>query len=59
MIAIRKLNDTLRTTLQGGQVVMTPGVCEMPDDDRVELLTAVMSFDQFDHGCDPHGEHDF
>ena len=56
---IRELNDTFRTTFTGGGVMMTSGVAEMKPEARANLITAVRSFDRFDRGNDPHGEHDF
>lgn len=55
---IRELNDKLRTTFIGGQVVLTRGVRACPRGE--ELLKAVQTF-QF-HGVDgnnPYGENDF
>ena len=56
---VRALNDALRRSFIGGQVVETPGVVALPEAERVALLFAVRRFDQFDAGNDPHGEHDF
>ncbi len=56
---IRVLNDNFRTTLVGGQVVMTQGVSELPLDTKARVIIAVRSFEQFTPENDPHGEHDF
>lgn len=56
---IRNLNDAFRSTLRGGQVMMTPGVNELPDCVKAEVISQVASFDRFDEDNDPHGEHDF
>lgn len=56
---IRVLNDNFRTTLIGGQVVMTQGVSDLPLDTKARVIIAVRSFEQFTPENDPHGEHDF
>lgn len=56
---IRTLNDIFRATFNGGQVVVTPGVDQLPPDSKMRLVRAVQSFDTFDDGNDPHREHDF
>jgi hypothetical protein len=56
---IRLLNDSFRTTFVGGQVVMTPGVAELPADEKARVLLTVQGFAAFDAENDPHGEHDF
>jgi hypothetical protein len=56
---VRVLNDNFRTTFVGGQVVMTPGVAELPLDEKARIILAVQGFTDFDAGNDPHDEHDF
>jgi hypothetical protein len=56
---IRVLNDNFRSTLVGGQVVMTQGVAELPLDSKARVILAVQSFSNFTKDNDPHGEHDF
>jgi len=56
---IRELNDTLRRTFLGGQVLLTSGVDALPPEVKAKVLQAVRSFDAFDGGNDPHREHDF
>ena len=56
---VQALNDALRRSFAGGQVVETPGVVELLEADRITLLLAVRRFDRFDPDNDPHGEHDF
>ncbi|MBB3952804.1 DUF3768 domain-containing protein [Aureimonas jatrophae] len=53
------LNDALRRTFTGGQVVLTRGVADLAPLDRLAVLDAVRGFDAFTSGCDPYGEHDF
>ena len=50
-------NDTFRRTFLGGRVVLTPGVSEA--EDREKILTAVREFNSFNPDNDPHLEHDF
>ena len=57
--AIRALNDGLRTTLQGGRVMMTVGIRAQGEEFVGKALTALRDFKDFDEDNDPHGEHDF
>ena len=56
---IAQLNDKLRKTSLGGQVMVTRGVTALADFDAVELMTALAAYDSFDEANDPHGERDF
>jgi hypothetical protein len=56
---IEVLNDNFRTSFQGGRVVMTQGVAELPLDIKARLILAVQSFNTFNRDNDPHREHDF
>ena len=56
---IRALNDTFRTTLTGGKVLMTAGVNALPPDVKALVIQRVMTFSEFNEENDPHGEHDF
>ena len=56
---IADLNDALRRTFAGGQVVMTAAVNELPRDVKARVLQKVQSFSKFDADNDPHHEHDF
>jgi len=56
---IRVLNDNFRSTLNGGQVVMTQDVDALPLDTKARVILAVQSFSNFTKEDDPHGEHDF
>ena len=56
---IRELNDAFRKTFTGGQVLLTPGVNELPSDVRAMAIRKVATFDAFTPDNDPHGEHDF
>lgn len=56
---MRALNDAFRLTFQGGTVVVTQGVDNLPTETKRCLLTAVRAFDAFTPDNDPYGEHDF
>ena len=56
---IAHLNDTLRSTMLTGKVVMTAGIASLPDDIKEQIITRVRAFDDFSEDNDPHGEHDF
>ncbi|MCP3475053.1 DUF3768 domain-containing protein [Bradyrhizobium sp. CCGUVB1N3] len=58
-VRIRALNDAFRQTFQGGRVMMTSGVADLPDEVKAAVLQLVASFNQFTEDNDPHGEHDF
>ena len=59
MAEIRRLNDALRTTFQGGKIMMTAGVRELGDQLTAQALMRMRQFDGFNADNDPHGEHDF
>ena len=56
---IRKLNDRFRTTMTGGQVLMTAGVDALPSDVKAMVIRRVATFSDFTADNDPHREHDF
>lgn len=56
---IRQLNDAFRRTFKGGQVLMTPGVCDLPRMVLAEVIRKTTEFDAFSPDNDLHGEHDF
>jgi hypothetical protein len=56
---IRALNDQLRTTGQGGDVVATRGIASLDLPTKAAIFAAVQAFDRFTSDNDPHGEHDF
>jgi hypothetical protein len=59
MNKIALLNDALRTTFTGGQVVVTAAVDALPVDVKANVLQKVRTFKEFDLDNDPHREHDF
>ena len=56
---IRALNDTLRTTGQGGTILLTRGVQALGENRLQEIIKAMQAFDDFTEENDPHEEHDF
>lgn len=56
---IAALNDAFRSTFQGGKVVMTAGLYELPAIVRAHALIKTAEFGAFDPANDPHGERDF
>lgn len=60
---IRELNDRMRSdgpvTHEGARWICTPGLTSLGPEAVVEAVRAVRRFEKFDHGNDPHGEHDF
>jgi hypothetical protein len=56
---IRALNDLLRTTGQGGDIVVTRGIASFDLPTKVAIFAAVQAFDRFTTDNDPYGEHDF
>jgi hypothetical protein len=56
---IRELNDTFRTTMTGGRMMMTAGVNALPPDVKAIVVRHVTTISDFNEDNDPHGEHDF
>jgi len=56
---IRALNDALRQTGKGGQLLATSGVSALGPLFLMEVCTAMAAFTAFDEDNDPHSEHDF
>lgn len=59
MSDIAKLNDNLRRTFTGGQVLLTAGIDSLPADDKANILSMVRNFNDFNEDNDVYGEHDF
>ena len=56
---IRGLNDLLRKTSQGGQIVMTVGVSQLGKETIRRIAESVQNYNDFSPDNDPYGEHDF
>jgi len=56
---IAALNDLARKTLQGCEVIFTPGILACEEFESCEVLHLVRDFDAFTAENDPYGEHDF
>ena len=55
---IAMLNDYLRASFQGGKVVTTAAVAELPSEVRAKVLDVTRKFNDFTRDNDPYGEHD-
>jgi hypothetical protein len=55
----RALNDQLRTTGNGGRLVVTNGIAALPGHTVTAIFLAVQTFTGFTPDNDPYGEHDF
>jgi len=55
---IAELNDRLRQTFVGGQVLLTSSVAALEEVPKAKVLQAVRDFSAFNEGNDPHGERD-
>jgi hypothetical protein len=55
--AIAELNDTARTTFIGCKLLLTSGVSELDQDQKI--FTLVREYNTFNEDNDPYGEHDF
>jgi len=53
------LNDQLRETGQGGQIIATQGIATLPQETQLALSQAIQDFSNFSEENDPYGEHDF
>ena len=58
-LKIQKLNDSFRTNLSGGKVMITKGLSLLPPDDVNNIVRQVQNFNSFNKSNDPYGEHDF
>ncbi|WP_316356889.1 DUF3768 domain-containing protein [Devosia sp.] len=56
---IAALNDQLRTTFCGGEIMITGGVASLDEVNRALVLASVQSFAEFSLENDPYGERDF
>lgn len=58
-LRIRELNDQLRRTGEGGQIMITKGVLDLSREIQIKIFKAIKEFDQFNSHNDPYGERDF
>lgn len=58
-VEIAALNDRLRQTFSGGQVLITNGIESLAPHIVQRIVEAVRSYDSFAPDNDPYGEHDF
>lgn len=56
---IRQLNDQVRMLKTNGDIHWAGDLAQEEFDLRMKVLEAVASFNAFNEGDDPHGEHDF
>ena len=58
---IRRLNDEFRRSMNPdlGRCVMTRGVTDLPELERIAVIQKTRLFTKFNEENDPHGEHDF
>jgi hypothetical protein len=56
---IRALNDELRRNLPNCHAVMTAGIAALGPEAVARIVTTIAVYDEFCHGNDPYGEHDF
>jgi hypothetical protein len=56
---IRELNDAFRRSFTGGRVMLTAGVNALPEETKRAIIERIKTFDAFEPGNDPYGEHDF
>lgn len=59
LIKIRELNDKFRKSFQGGKVMLSAGVAELPEMVKAAALQFMAQYHNFTPDNDPHGEHDF
>lgn len=55
----RALNDAFRSTLVGGQVLVSSGVSALDAEAMPTVLERLRTFTDFTDDNDPNGEHDF
>jgi hypothetical protein len=56
---VAALNDHLRRTCIGGQLMVTDGVRALPPSMIAQALVLMRSYDDFNECIDPYKEHDF
>jgi Protein of unknown function (DUF3768) len=56
---IAQLNDNLRKTFAGGQLIITAGISDLTAEKQAIIFSKVRNFDSFTPDNDPYKEHDF
>ena len=56
---IAELNDNLRKTFTGGQLIITAGISDLTAEKQAMIFSKVRNFDNFTLDNDPYKEHDF
>lgn len=56
---IAALNDNLRKTFSGGNVMTSSGIVALGPKRKWEIIKQVKEFNEFDFRNDPYGEHGF
>jgi hypothetical protein len=56
---IQHLNDVFRQTFNGGKVVLTKNISILPSEELSAIIHQVQTYNNFNKGNDPYGEHDF
>ena len=56
--AVHRLNDLLRTTFRGGEVVLTAGIQGLSATLRASIMRQVQEFDTWTSANDPNSEHE-
>lgn len=52
-LKIQELNDSFRTSLSGGKVMITRGISLLPSEDGNNIVKQVQSFNSFNKNNDP------
>ncbi len=55
---IRTLNDVFRRTGQGGKIMITQGISQMPLPLQAQLMSLIRQYNEFSKDNDPYQEHD-
>ena len=56
---IRALNDQLRTTCEGGTILLTEGITSLEPETLNQCMMKIQGDQVFNEDNDPYGEHDF
>lgn len=59
ILKIQQLNDVFRKTFTGGKVLLTRGISSLPQNEVLDIVHLVQTFNNFNLANDPYGEHNF